>query len=176
MSIRWYVTCFWWCSGPKGALAMPALLCQSSFGRSRYGEAVCPQDPATQWARSRQADCFSKIRHMWYIRLYSAKIWQYFWRVDWFQWINQKLYSRFYLIHSVYSVYSHVFEQHSILFRSILCLFFSKSRWLRWVRTFYLLEPEFHTHNIINLASGKFFTSQHFGYTTTTNGVMSRVI
>ena len=39
-----------------------------------------------------QADRYSKIRYIRYIRLYSAKNPLYFWGIDWFQWINQKVY------------------------------------------------------------------------------------
>src|ERR1700685_1592157 len=67
------------------------------------------------------------------------------------------------------------FEQHSVLFRSGLCLFFSKSRWLRWLpilsarsTIWAQFPPQFHAHNIINLRQANFLLC----YNSTTNGVM----
>ena len=37
-------------------------------------------------------------------------------------------------------------------------LIFFKSRWLRWLPIFYLLDQQFHKHNIINLRQAKFST------------------
>ena len=103
----------------------------------------------------RQADRFCKIRYIRYIRLYSVKIRLYSEVIDSFKSVNQKVYIRFYSVYSVYSVYSDVFD-NILFYSSLYFVFFSKSHWLRWLPIFYLLDPQFHAHNIINLRQANF--------------------